>query len=152
MKSGIQDQLLRKIREIRTRLTEFDRDALPESSYVFLRSVSLSEEKLPIGINAAKMSVVKKICGFHKTKMAKIAAKLENQGYIVKINADFDKRAKYVELTTQGRERLEKEGKIVTDLADSLMNKLGDTETLHLIGLLDKFSEVLASSVKADNK
>ena len=129
-----------------------DKDALPESSYIFLRGISLSSELLPIGINAAKMSVVKKACGFHKTKMAKIASKLENQGYIVKISADFDRRAKYVALTPLGNEKLEKEVKIVHNIGDLIINKLGENETLHLVSLLDKISGVMASSAKADDK
>lgn len=147
---GIHDQLLYKIREVRNRLAALDKDSLPESCYLFLKAISDASTLLPAGIHAAKMSEVKKICGFHKTKTAQIAKKLEDQGFIVKLNADFDRRAKYVAFTQKGQAALENEVNVVHGIAEEVLGKLGDKETLHFISLLDTLSEALA--VKARNK
>lgn len=148
MKLKIHEQLLFKIRELRNNLALLDNDTLPESSIVFMKAISNASELQPNGINAAKMSDIKRICGFHKTKMAKISAKLVERGYIIKMDAEFDRRAKYAALTQAGQALLEKEVKSVYGVADSLISKLGDKETIHLISLLDTLSEVLTSTEK----
>lgn len=148
MKGQIRDQLLFKISEIRSALSKFDKQTLPESSYIIMNGIRQYSELLPIGIRAVKMSTLKEVFGFHKTKLAKISSKLVKQGLIVKISDDFDKRAKYLGLTSKGQQILETEGKNIYTVADTIITKLGDGETIHLMNLLDELSSAIVKSHK----
>ena len=94
MDGHIRDQLLYKLSEVRSNLFKWNKTALPESGYIFMNGVAEYSELLPIGIRAVKMSTLKKAFGFHKTKLAKLSAKLEKTGYIVKICDDFGRRSR----------------------------------------------------------
>lgn len=120
---------------------------MSKSEFAMLHLIKLCESELDVVTTA----VLSEQLHISKPAVSRMINVLEGKEYLTREINKSDRRLMSISLTETGKKKLEEEkGKFLSRL-DAILDKMGKEESVILIGLMERYFEVVKEVVKGDN-